>query len=157
MSTLIPTTESVSTPRDRATGKVEGASRYLAVAGRAFYSILFILAAPHLFSSATIAYAAQRGVPLSGLAVPLAGVIALAGGLSILLGYRARVGAWLIVLFLVPVTLWIHRFWAVSDPMQAQIEQVMFMKNVSMLGAALLIARFGAGPISLDARREVQT
>jgi putative oxidoreductase len=46
-----------------------------------------------------------------------------------------------------------HKFWGVSDPMAAQIQMIMFMKNVSMLGGALLISQFGAGPFSLDARR----
>jgi putative oxidoreductase len=73
--------------------------------------------------------------------------------LSILLGYRARLGAWLIVLFLIPVTFMMHKFWTVQDPMMAQIQMVMFMKNVSMLGGALLISHFAAGPLSLDARR----
>jgi len=71
---------------------------------------------------------------------------------SILLGYRAKLGAWLIVLFLIPVTLMLHKFWTVQDPMMAQIQMVLFMKNVSMLGGALLISQFGAGPFSLDAR-----
>ena len=75
------------------------------------------------------------------------------GGPSILLGYRAKLGAWLIVLFLIPVTLMLHKFWTVSDPMMAQIQMILFMKNVSMLGGALLITQFGAGPFSLDARR----
>ena len=73
--------------------------------------------------------------------------------LSILLGYKARLGAWAIVLFLVPVTFTLHKFWAVADPMMAQMQQVMFMKNLAILGGALLIAHFGAGPVSLDARR----
>jgi putative oxidoreductase len=80
-------------------------------------------------------------------------VIALAGGLSIVLGYHARIGGWLLVLFLVPVTLMMHKFWAATDPQMAQMQQAMFLKNVSMLGGALLIAHFGAGPLSLDARR----
>jgi putative oxidoreductase len=80
-------------------------------------------------------------------------VLAIAGGLSILLGYRAKLGAWLIVLFLVPVSLMMHKFWMVPDPMMAQIQMILFMKNVSMLGGALLISQFGAGPFSLDARR----
>jgi putative oxidoreductase len=87
------------------------------------------------------------------VAVPLSGLIALAGGLSILLGYRAKIGAWLIVLFLVPVTLMLHKFWGISDPTIAQMQMVMFMKNVSMLGGALLISQFGASRFSLDARR----
>ena len=90
-------------------------------------------------------------MPLASIAVPLSGGVAIAGGLSILLGYRAKLGAWLIVLFLIPVTLMLHKFWTVQDPMMAQIQMILFMKNVSMLGAALLISHFGAGPFSLDA------
>lgn len=105
------------------------------------------------FSAQYIGYAAQQGVPAASLLVPLSGVIATAGGLSIALGYKAKVGAWLLVLFLVPVTFTMHNFWAVTDPMMRGVQLAMFMKNLSMLGAALLIAHFGAGPLSLDARR----
>jgi putative oxidoreductase len=45
-----------------------------------------------------------------------------------------------------------HKFWTISDPGAAMQQQAMFMKNVSILGAALMIAYFGAGPISIDAR-----
>jgi putative oxidoreductase len=47
-----------------------------------------------------------------------------------------------------------HRFWGVSDPMMAQMQMINFMKNVSMLGGALIITQFGAGPWSLDSRRK---
>ena len=123
------------------------------LAGRLLFSIIFIFGGLNHFSHQTISYAASQGVPLASIAVPLSGVLALAGGLSILLGYHARIGAWLIVLFLVGVTPTMHNFWAVKDPMMAQIQMVMFLKNLSMLGGALLISRFGAGPWSLDARR----
>jgi len=53
----------------------------------------------------------------------------------------------------IPVTLSMHAFWAVKDPMMAQIQFTMFMKNVGLLGGALLVTHFGAGPHSLDARR----
>ena len=88
-----------------------------------------------------------------GLLVPLAGLIALAGGLSIALGFHAKAGAWLLVLFLVPVTLTMHRFWAEKDPMLIQMQQVNFLKNLALLGGVLLIGQFGAGPMSVDARR----
>ena len=125
---------------------------YLVLLGRVLYAAIFIMAAPGHFSAGTIGYAASQGVPLASIAVPLSGMIALAGGLSILLGYRAKWGAWLIVLFLVPVTFIVHNFWAMTDPNAAQMQQIMFMKNVSMLGAALMIAHFGSGPLSLDGR-----
>ena len=125
----------------------------LVLLGRFFYALIFLMAAPSHFSKQTIAYAATQGAPLASVAVPLSGIIALAGGLSILLGYRAKIGAWLIVLFLVPVTLMMHKFWTVHDPVMAQTQMVMFMKNLAILGGALLISQFGAGPLSLDARR----
>lgn len=120
--------------------------------GRAFFSLIFVISGLHHFSKQTVAYAASQGVPLSGVAVPLSGVIAIVGGLSILLGYHAKIGAWLIVLFLIGVTP-LHNFWAVHDPMMAQLQMGMFMKNLSMIGGALLISQFGSGPFSLDARR----
>ncbi len=119
--------------------------------GRFLFVLIFLMSAPMHFFSQTIGYAASQGV---SLAVPLSGVIALAGGLSILLGYRARIGAWLIVLFLAAVTPMLHRFWAVSDPMTHQMQFIMFMKNLSMLGGALLITQLGPGRWSLDARRK---
>jgi putative oxidoreductase len=125
---------------------------YLVLLGRVFYVAIFIMAAPGHFSAGTIGYAASHGVPLASTAVPLSGMIMLTGGLSILLGYRARWGAWLIVLFLVPVTVMMHNFWALTDPNVAQMQHIMFMKNLSMLGAALMITHFGSGPLSLDDR-----
>jgi putative oxidoreductase len=123
------------------------------VLGRFFFALIFLMAGANHFSGQTIAFAASQGVPLASFAVPFSGVLAIAGGLSILLGYRARLGAWLIVLFLVPVSLMMHKFWTVTDPMMAQIQMVLFMKNVSMLGGALLVSQFGTGPFSLDGRR----
>jgi len=120
--------------------------------GRFLFVLIFVMSGPRHFLGATIAYAASQGVPLASIAVPFSGAMALLGGLSILLGYRAKLGAWLIVLFLVGITPMMHKFWGVSDPMIQQMQMIMFMKNVSMLGAALLISQFGSGPWSLDAR-----
>jgi putative oxidoreductase len=125
----------------------------LVLLGRLFFVLIFVMAGPNHFRSQTIAYAASQGVPLASIAVPVSGFIAILGGLSILLGYRAKLGAWLIALFLVGVTPMLHNFWTIADPMMRQMQMIMFMKNVSMLGAALLIAQFGSGPWSLDSRK----
>ena len=126
----------------------------VALLGRVLFALIFLMAAPMNFSGKTIAFAASQGVPLASISVPLSGIIALAGGFSILLGYRARIGAWLIVLFLAAVTPMLHNLWAVTDPMMHQMQFIMFMKNLSMLGGALFISQVGAGPWSLDARRK---
>ncbi len=122
--------------------------------GRLLFAMIFIMSGPRHFLSQTIAYAASQGVPMASIAVPFAGLLAFLGGLSILLGYRAKLGAWLIVLFLVGITPMMHKFWAVTDPMMYQMQFIMFMKNLSMLGGALLITHLGSGPWSLDARRK---
>ncbi len=124
--------------------------QYLVLLGRILYAAIFVLSGPGHFTAKTIAYSASKGVPVASIAVPLSGVIAILGGLSIILGFKAKYGAWLIVLFLVPVTFMIHNFWTVADPMARQMQYVNFIKNISMLGAALLIAHFGSGPLSVD-------
>ena len=130
---------------------LEGAGP-VALLGRFLFVLIFLMSSPMHFSRQTIAYAASQGVPLASIAVPFSGVLALAGGLSILLGYRAKIGAWLLILFLAAVTPMMHNFWTVADPMMHQMQFIMFMKNLSMLGGALFISQSGAGPWSLDAR-----
>lgn len=124
--------------------------RFLVLAGRILFALIFVTAAPRHFSREGIEHAALLGAPLAGLLVPISGVLALAGGLSIALGYKARWGAWSLVAFLLPVTFIMHGFWRLQDPVLAHTQQAMFAKNISMLGAALMIAYFGSGPLSID-------
>jgi putative oxidoreductase len=128
------------------------ALRYAVPLGRLLFSLIFLMAVPTHFMSGTVEHAAAQGVPMASVLVPASGVLALLGALSVVLGFRARFGALLLILFLVPVTLMMHRFWGLADPQTAMLQRIMFMKNVSMLGGALIVAYFGAGPISIDAR-----
>ena len=100
--------------------------------------------------SETIAYAASNAVLFAPILVPVSGVMAIVAGLSILLGYRAKFGAWLAAFSLVCVTPAVHNFWTVTDPAMHQIELIQFLKNLSMLGGALLITQVSSGPWSLD-------
>jgi putative oxidoreductase len=127
--------------------------RYMVLAGRVLYAAIFINSGFFHFSSMAVEYARSQGVPISSILVPLSGVMAIAGGLSIAFGFKARAGAWILVAFLIPVTFFMHPFWNITDLMQQQVQMAMFMKNISMLGAALLVAWFGAGPVSFDAQR----
>jgi putative oxidoreductase len=126
--------------------------RYLVPVARCLLAVLFLLSAPGHFKAQTIAYVAQQGVPFAQVLVPLSGLMALVGGILILLGWRARAGAWVLVAFLLAVTPAMHAFWAVSDPTMRMTQMISFMKNLGMLGGLLLIAYWGAGPISLDQR-----
>ena len=149
---------SVATPSVFSSRSTLGSTRNLTAAlvpvGRALFVAIFLLAGRSHFDPGTIAYARSAGVPFAEFIVPASGVLAFLGGLSVLLGWRARLGATMLVAFLVPVTLTMHAFWAVKDPMMAQMQFAMFMKNLGLIGCALLVAHFGAGPYSLDARRD---
>jgi putative oxidoreductase len=118
--------------------------------GRFLFSLIFILSGLNHFASGTISYANNQGIPMADILVPVSGLIAMIGGLSVLTGFHARVGAALILIFLVPVTFLMHNFWAVADPQMAQMQMANFMKNLSIMGGAILVAFYGAGPISID-------
>jgi putative oxidoreductase len=121
------------------------------LAARILFSVIFVLAAPRHFTAEAISHAADLGVPWPRLAVPLSGAIALAGGLGVLLGYQTRLSALALIVFLVPVTLGMHAFWRIADPVQRHVQLAMFVKNVALIGGALAIAVAGAGGYSLDA------
>ncbi len=130
-----------------------GALAWLAPLGRVLVALIFVASGFTHFSRQTIGYAASVGVPYATFVVPLAGVLAILGGLGVALGFHTRVAALLLVIFLVPVTLKMHAFWTARDAMTAMDQQIHFMKNVSMLGATLFFLGVGGGPLSLDARR----
>jgi putative oxidoreductase len=127
---------------------------YVVFVGRIFYSLIFLMTAMSHFSQATIDYATGKGVIAAPFFVPFFGVIAIVGAISIMAGYKAKGGALLIIIFLIPVTLKMHDFWNVTDPMQYKMQLSSFMKNVSMLGAAMLITYFGSGPLSIDQNKK---
>jgi putative oxidoreductase len=126
----------------------------LVLIGRLFFSLIFILASFGHFTQEYIQYGASAGVPFPHLLVPLSGIISLLGGLSILLGYKALYGAWLIIIFLIPVTIMMHKFWGLTDPVAAKMQEIAFMKNLGLLGGAFLIAYYGSGPLSIDRERK---
>lgn len=124
----------------------------ITVLGRVLFSLIFLVSGlTHLVRYGDmVEYATANGVPVPWLLVPFTGLMILAGGASVLLGFYARLGAWLLVLFLIPTALIMHRFWGLEDPGLASVQMAHFMKNLALAGAALLITRFGGGPGSLS-------
>jgi len=123
--------------------------RMLPLLGRVLFVLIFITAAPRHFTHEGISHAADLGVPFANLLVPLSGILAFAGGLSVATGFHAKYGALALIVFLVPVTLGMHQFWHIADPVQRHIQLAMFGKNISMIGAAVLLAYYGPGPFSV--------
>jgi putative oxidoreductase len=126
----------------------------LAFFGRLLLGTIFFMAAvgnkiPHFSDVAKIMESA--GVPAPQFLLVGAIVFLIAGSLSVIVGYKARIGAGLLLTFLVLATYYFHPFWKLEG--QAQQEQmIQFMKNLSMMGALLFIMANGAGPMSVDSR-----
>lgn len=127
--------------------------QYVFLIGRILFSSIFIIRAFTHFSPEAIRHSANAGMPMPELLTPLAGLILLLGGFSILLGFKAKWGAWLLVLFLIPTTLLMHRFWEMNDQYPSIMEKLCFLKNISMIGAALMLTYTGSGPFSLDKKK----
>jgi len=127
--------------------------RYAPLAGRILIAVIFLLSGFGKLGnwSGTEAMMASKGLPFVSLLLPLAVLFELGGGLSVLLGFKARHGAIALILFLIPVTLVFHDFWAVQGP-QRQMQMINFLKNVAIMGGLAYVVAFGAGSLSIDAR-----
>jgi len=109
--------------------------------GRLIFGGFFLYSGVHHFlDTATLAqYAGAKGVPMPEVAVLLTGALLVVGALSILLGILPRLGLACIILFLVGVTPIMHAFWSVPDPQMRQMDMGNFMKNLALLGGAMMM------------------
>ena len=98
-----------------------------------------------------VGYMESAGVPAPNILLPGAIVFLIVGSLSVMLGFKARLGAVLLLTFLILATYYFHAFWALEGQQQ-QEQTIQFMKNLSMMGAMLFIIANGSGPMSLDNR-----
>ena len=128
---------------------------WLHLVGRILFSLIFVASGiSHLTKLNDMAGMAQaRGVPAPKLATAVAGVMIIAGGIMVMLGWRRFIGAGLLVIFLVPTAMMMHPFWKEKDPMAQMNEMAHFMKDMALAGAALFIAYYSgsAWPMAVGA------
>lgn len=132
----------------------EAVRQYGPLAGRILLSLMFIISGWGKITgfAGTAGYMASKGMPFPELLLVGTIIVELGGGLMLLAGWKARFAALAIFLFIIPATLVFHNFWAV-DPAQAQGQMIHFMKNLTIMGGMFYVMAFGAGPLSLDARK----
>lgn len=108
--------------------------------GRIIVGLYYIISAANHFMQLEMmsGYAGSKNVPASKLAVIVTGLLLLIGGLSILTGFQPIIGVIALVLFFLPVTFMMHNFWAIEDKQMKMNEMVNFMKNMGLLGSALM-------------------
>ncbi len=114
---------------------------------RILFAFMFIMSGiNHLVpknAAAMAGYAQFKKVPMPKLSVQLSGLLLLLGGLSIILGVYADLGALVVAVLLVLMAVMMHDFWK-ADAAAKQSEMISFMKNISMAGGALFIFAIAA-------------
>jgi len=93
------------------------------------------------------------GIPQPRFALVLAIGILLAGSGMLIVGWKSKVGAALLLFYLTVSNMYFHNFWVINDPVMHKLEMVQFLKNLSLMGAMLLIVANGSGPYSLDLQK----
>ena len=86
-------------------------------------------------------YSKMKGTTAPPVLIALSGLMIICGGLSLFLGAYPAIGVILLALFLIPITLLMHKFWAVDDPQIKMLETVNFTKNFALLGALMMFLK----------------
>ena len=126
---------------------------YVSLAGRILLALMFIPAGFGKLTNigGTAGYIASGGLPFPSVLAVLAGALELFGGLALVIGFKVRWVGLAMALFTLVASVAFHPFWAVPEA-QHMVTQLLFMKNISVVGGMLLISALGAGAFSVDAR-----
>jgi putative oxidoreductase len=125
--------------------------RWLTLLGRILLSLIFILSGLGKIGdwSGTAGSMAAKGMVAVPFFLTMAILFELGGGLTVLLGVKARLRAWALVFYLIPVSLIFHNFWAFTGAEQ-RMQVINFLKNLAIMGGLLLVALRGAGKPCID-------
>jgi putative oxidoreductase len=123
---------------------------YIPLLGRTLLGLIFVMSGLNKINAfeGTQQYMASKGMPATAILLVGAIVVEVLGGLSVILGYRGRLGSAALILFLIPATLIFHTNFA------EQTQMIMFLKNLSIMGGLLLVMTYGTGPYSVSEQRK---
>ncbi|HAL40311.1 MAG TPA: DoxX family protein [Polaromonas sp.] len=126
----------------------------LTLVGRLLLALLFLPAGIMKMGgfAGTVGYIGSKGLPMPELGAVIAIVVEVAGSLALIAGFGTRFAALALSLFTLVATFVFHNFWGVPAD-QAMVQQLMFYKNIAVVGGLLVLVAHGAGAWSLDAKR----
>ncbi len=121
-------------------------NRYINLTGRILFSLMFLLPALNKITNfaGTQQYMASKQMPATALLLVCAIAMLLFGTFSIGAGYKSKIGAVVLIIFLIPATLIFH-----SD-LADQNQFIHFLKNIALIGGLLIIFVNGTGELSLE-------
>lgn len=125
--------------------------------GRILLAALFLPAGLSKLSGfeGTVGYIASVGLPFASVAAAVAIAVEILGSVALLVGFQTRMAAAVLAVFTIVASFFFHAFWAAA-PEQAFMQQLLFFKNIGVIGGLLLLVSSGAGAWSLDAKKEAQ-
>ena len=128
---------------------------YLQPVSRALLAIIFIISGAGKIAGfgATAGMMGGVGFPAPALFLVAAIVLELAGGVALLIGFKARLAAIALIVFIVPATIIFHVTQLGGDPAQTQMEMIQVLKNLAITGGLLRVVSDGAGAYALDKTR----
>jgi len=126
----------------------------LSLVGRLLLAVLFLPAGIGKIAgfAGTVGYIASAGAPLPEVAAIIAIIVEVGGGLLLILGYQTRLVAFALAAFTLVASVIFHNYWTLPAGQQ-MVQQLLFMKNIAVVGGLLTLAAWGAGALSLDGKR----
>lgn len=125
-----------------------------ALAGRLLLAALFLPAGLGKVTGfeGTVGYIASAGLPMASVAAALAAFVEIAGSIALIVGVGTRWAALVLAAFTLVASFFFHAYWSVPADQQ-MVQQLLFMKNIGVVGGLLTVFAWGAGAWSVDARR----
>jgi putative oxidoreductase len=125
--------------------------------GRLLLAALFLPAGLSKLSGfeGTVGYIGSVGLPFASVAAAAAVAVEILGSVALIVGFQTRIAAAVLAVFTLVASVFFHAFWGAA-PEQAFMQQLLFFKNVGVMGGLLLLVSSGAGAWSLDAKKEAQ-
>ena len=126
----------------------------LNLVGRLLIAALFLPAGLAKLSGfeGTVGYIESVGLPLPAVAAAGALALEILGSVALIVGFQTRIVAAVMTVFTLVASIFFHAFWAAA-PEQAFVQQLLFFKNIAVVGGLLTLAAWGAGAWSLDGRK----
>jgi putative oxidoreductase len=100
-------------------------------------------------------YLDSVGLPLPAVAAAAALALEILGSVALIVGFQTRIVAAVMAVFTLVASVFFHAFWAAA-PEQAFVQQLLFFKNIGVIGGLLVLVSSGAGAWSIDAKKAAQ-
>lgn len=123
--------------------------------GRLLMGLYFILPALQKVMNYQVMtnYMLEHNVPATALLLPITIIIQITAGLAMIIGYKGKIAAFVLVGLTLMISIYMHAFWAMPEGLERNHETQNFIKNMGIMAGLLMVSSLGTGRFSLDNRQ----